>query len=103
MPARGPPTCSSTSAPTREEHAVTTEFPAETTTPARTKPLSPAELREALRLVAGELDALGAHSGDPLRWGQLQAHLEGLADPGRAPYALAVLRRRGARSQAAAG
>lgn len=66
------------------------------------RPLSAGELAEALRLVAGELDALGPHPGDPLRWGQLQAYLEGLSDPGSAPYALAVLRRRAAAEDAAA-
>ena len=64
------------------------------------KPLSAAELREALRLVAAELDALGVHPGDPARWGQLKAHLDGLGDPERAPWALVVLRRRAAAEQA---
>jgi len=71
-----------------------------TDTSARTKPLSAVELREALRLVAGELAAMGTHPGDPGRWGQLQAHLEGLQHPGRAPFALAVLRRRAAAAPA---
>ena len=60
------------------------------------KPLSAAELAEALRLVAAELDALGTHPRHPHRWGQLKAHLDGLQDPSLAASALAVLRRRAA-------
>ncbi len=63
-------------------------------------PLRAAELREALRLVAAELDALGTHPGDPYRWGQLQAHLASLQDPGMAPFALSALRRMAAVGQA---
>ncbi len=57
------------------------------------RPLRAAELREALRLVAAELDALGTHPSDPYRWGKLQAHLASLQDPGMAPFALSALRR----------
>ncbi len=64
------------------------------------KPLSAAELAEALRLVAAELDALGTHPRHPHRWGQLKAHLDGLQDPSLAASALAVLRRRAAAGQA---
>jgi hypothetical protein len=65
------------------------------------KPLTARELREALALVAAELRDMGtppaalddravlyAH-----RWGRLVAHLEGLGDPARAPYALRALRK----------
>lgn len=71
--------------------------------PTKPKPLSAAELREALRLVAGELEAMGVHPRDPQRWGQVQAHLDGLQDPARAEFALTVLRRRAAAEQAAGG
>jgi hypothetical protein len=57
-------------------------------------------LAEALRLVAGELDALSVHPRHPYRWGRLKAHLDGLGDPAIAPQALAVLRRRAAEREA---
>jgi hypothetical protein len=56
------------------------------------QPLRAAELREALRLVAAELDALGTHPADPYRWGQLTASIDGLLDTATDGYARIALR-----------